>query len=81
MGNGFGDYFPFLVFSVYLVIFYVDLGPSTSVMGGFGVFWGFCGFNGARASFGGVEFEYPVDLRAVVVRTAGKFLGIFFLFV
>ena len=35
-----GIFFPFLVFLVYLVIFNEDLGPSTFVMGDFGVFFG-----------------------------------------
>ena len=72
-----GICFPFLVFPVYLVIFNEDLGPSTFVMGDFGVFLGILG---VQSSFGRIESEYPVDLRAVVARMAGKFRGIFFIF-
>ena len=45
-------------------------------MGGFGGFFSeFWEFNRSRASFGGIQSDYPVDLRAVVVpRTSGKFL-------
>ena len=82
MGYIFGYFFPFFYFSIYLVIFYVDLGRLTFVIGDFGVFLGFWGFNCSRASFRGIESDYPVDLRAVVVsRSANKFLGFFSFFV
>lgn len=65
------NFFSFFGFSVYVVIFCVDLGPGTFVMGDFGNFWGFGGFHRSRASFGGIEADYQKDLRAVVVpRTA-----------
>jgi len=40
LGTIFGDFFPLFGFSVYLVIFYVDLGPSMFVMGDFVDFGG-----------------------------------------
>ena len=51
MGNGFRDFFPFLVFPVYLVIFNEDVGPSTFVMEDFGGFLGILGVQPLTGKF------------------------------
>ena len=45
------DFFPFRLFSVYLVIFCVDLGPGTFVMGNFGIFLGILGLPSLTGKF------------------------------
>ena len=64
-------------FSGYVVIFCVDLGPGTSVMGNVGVFLGFLGMQSLTATFWGHWFRFSGGSTGVGVP--GKCVSFYFI--